>query len=114
MKVKINKYDLDGGSKVTVYKIFGDRFYFAIVDMDGSYPIPGQLARNKGRNEFVLVIEGQITIVKNGTKKNLNEGGTILLNDGSRYEITGRGKSLVFVDDGITAKGKSLIEAKEK
>lgn len=108
----VKKYALAGGSKVTVYKVFGKRFYFAVVELEGAYPGDGNIAHNKGRNEFVLVIKGKIEVTKDGITKNITGGGTILLQDGCKYEISGKGKSLVFVDDGVNAKGQSLIEAK--
>ena len=108
----VKTYKLDGGSKVTVYKVFGTRHYFAVVDMDGHYPGKGKISHNVGRNEFILVLSGELLVTKNGRKKTLKTGMTLLLENGCKYEILGKGKSLVFVDDGEAGKGESLVETK--
>lgn len=93
------KYDLSGGSTVEVHKVFGDEIYFALVDSKGPYPEPGKQSKNVGRNEFIVVLSGEITVWINGVEHKLTEGQTALVKDGDTYRLDGVGKVLVLVND---------------
>jgi mannose-6-phosphate isomerase-like protein (cupin superfamily) len=95
----IKKYELSGGGTVRVCKPFGDNCYCAVVEQQGRYPEAGKIARNKGRREFSLILEGQFTYTIDGKRFELKTDGSILVDDGQTYGIQGKGKVLVMVQD---------------
>lgn len=105
----IKTYALSGGGTVRVCKPFSTQHYSALVEQNGRYPEVGKIARNKGRREFSLVIEGTFTYTVNGTVQTLGANEQILVKDGDRYTIDGCGKVLVVVED--QPEGCTLIEA---
>lgn len=99
MAVNRTKYDLPGGSLVEVHKVFGDEYYIAIVDMKGRYPEEGSIAKDKNREEYIVLIEGEMNITHNGELKTLKPSDHVLIQDGDTYLIEGEGKAIVFVKD---------------
>lgn len=99
-QLKPIKYDLSGGSEVLVCKPFGERTYFAYVNMPtGRYPEEGKIAHNVGRDECSLVIEGKFFYQINEETITVEPGEMVLVKNGDRYSITGSGKVIVFVED---------------
>lgn len=95
----VKEYQLSGGGTVKVYKPFGDGVYFAIVEMDGVYPEEGKVAQNIGREEYSVVLDGEFEYEIAGAKKMFKKGDAVLVGDGVKYKITGKGRDLVFVKD---------------
>lgn len=93
------QYALSGGGKVVVHKPFGGDHYVALVEMSGEYPEPGKLARNNGRDEFIVILEGTFEVTVNDGTQELSAGGAIFVPNGAYYRIVGAGKSLVVVRD---------------
>lgn len=99
-KQPVQKYDLPGGDKVEVHQPFGQEIYFAIADMKGNnYPGEGKKAHNKGRTEYMLMLEGTMELTLNGETRTVTPGEVVIVNDGDDYSIVGEGRSLVFVKD---------------
>jgi quercetin dioxygenase-like cupin family protein len=108
----VQKYDLSGGDTVEVHQPFGKQVYFAIADMEGNpYPEGGKIAKDNGRIEYMLMLEGEMNITINGETKTVKQGEFIQVNDGDTYSIVGKGRSLVFVKD--EEGGKTEILPKE-
>lgn len=97
--MNIEKYELSGGSLVEVHKVFGNDYYLAIVDIDGEYPETGKIAKNSGRQEYIIILEGSMKITVDGEEHSLVAGESILVPDGGTYGIIGKGRALVFVND---------------
>lgn len=93
-------YDLPGGSKVEVHKPFGNKNYVALVSLDGRYPSKGKVAKDVNRQEYIFVTEGEITVHLNQIAHVLQNGDSILIENGDRYWIEGKGTSIVVVEDG--------------
>jgi len=93
------EYTLDGGGKVEVYKPFGSEYYSAIVTMDGEYPGSGKIAHDRGRSEFIYVLDGSFEIKINEKPHQVKAGENLLVRDGDNYTITGEGRCLVMVHD---------------
>ncbi len=108
MEIDTQTYDLDGGSKVTVYKPFGNEHYLAVVDINGRYPEAGKITQNIGRDEFIIVLRGQITATINEEVHLLEETQSILVRNGDRYFIEGIGQAVVSIRD--EEGGRSEIE----
>lgn len=93
------RYELSGGGVVTVYRPFGDTHYVAVVESCGVYPALGSEARNRGRAEHIVVLEGSFAVRRNGQLHSLAAGDELALPDGVRYTIEGTGRALVMVHD---------------
>lgn len=102
-------YALDGECQVTVYKPFGDETYFAIVDQNGRYPGEGRSARNVGRKEYSIVLDGEFQYQIDGVTQIVKQNESVAVGDGSRYSITGKGKLLVYIHD--EPHGSTVIES---
>ena len=99
-EVTVNSREISGGSHVTVYKMFGNQYYFAIVETIGVYPKAGFWAENRNRSIYNLVLEGEVTFVINGVEHKLAKDQGIMTEDGDRFQILGKGRIMVFVNDG--------------
>lgn len=106
MKNLIQKrYQLDGGGDCVVFEPFGKEVSAAVVTMDGIYPAEGKKARNKGRTEYVYILDGSCKIELNGSVRELKAGDDICIHEGDIYVIRGDVRSLVIVKnskDGTT------------
>lgn len=99
-EVVVQKYDLSGGDTVEVHKPFGHEFYVAIATMnENNYPGKGKIARNNGRTEYMLMLDGQMEFTHNGETRIVKQGESVMVGDGDTYSIIGNGRSLVFVHD---------------
>ena len=92
-------YPLDGGSEVVVVQPFGKGNYGAVVSMDGEYPGPGKIAVDKGRAEFLYVLDGNFTVKVNQEIFKLKAGENLLIKDGDSYYLWGKGRCMVLVQD---------------
>ncbi len=92
-------YPLDGGSEVVVVQPFGKSNYGAVVRMDGEYPGAGKIAVDKGRSEFLYVLDGAFTVKVNQELFTLKAGENLLIHDGDSYYIWGKGRCMVMVQD---------------
>lgn len=101
-------YELSGGGKVEVFKPFGTENYFAIVTQNGRYPEAGKVAKNVGRDEFSLILDGEFEYNVDGQVTKLKKDQSLLVKDGSKYWINGQGRILVFVRD--EKNGRTEIE----
>lgn len=104
----MTEYPLSGDGVVRVYQPFGKEKYTALVEQNGRYPAAGKVARNSGRSEFSLVVEGCFEYSVDGTKLTLGVNDYVTVADGQRYSIEGSGRILVFVSD--QTGGTTLIE----
>ncbi len=108
MKSKIKKYVLEKDSIVEVYKIFGDKQYFAVVEMNGRYPRSGKIAQDINREEFFYTLEGELNLVVNNKKQTLKKGKSFLVKNNDKYFVEGKGKMLVFVKDEVGGESKII------
>lgn len=92
-------YTLSGGGTVEVHTPFGNAYYLAVVIQDGRYPEKGKIARNKGRQEYSVILEGEFCYRVGGEPKTLGVNDSILVPADVDYTLDGRGKILVFVHD---------------
>lgn len=99
MAISINTYQLENDSLVEVHKVFGNRYYLAIVTIDGRYPEDNKVAHDIKRSEYIYIIEGEILVSLNGIEYTMKQGESRLIKDGDYYWIKGKGKVLVFVHD---------------
>ena len=95
----VSRYQLSGGSSVTLLKPFGSTNYVALVDQRGRYPESGMIARNRNRRELLYVLEGEVSVECAGTIVSLRESAGFLIKEGDRYSIEGEGRVLVIVTD---------------
>lgn len=104
----VQMYELSGGGSVRVCKPFSEQNYGAIVEQAGRYPEAGKQARNSGRREFSMVLEGEFNYTVDGVSRRLKKFDSILVDDGQIYVIDGHGMVLVMVED--LPGGKTIIE----
>lgn len=99
------------GALVEVHQPSEDKHYYAKVELDGNYPGKGKIAHNKGRKESLHWLEGRAELKVNNVTYVLEAGSRIVMRDGDRYTLEGKGKAVVFVKD--QPKGTTLIEELE-
>lgn len=104
-------YELSGGGMVDVLKPFGGETYMAVVNIRGPYPEVGSWAHNVGRDEFVYVTAGQLSVWIDEQALMLREGDTCTFSDGSWYRIEGNGSCVVLVKD--APGGKTQVGPRE-
>ena len=92
-------YELPGGGRVTIFRISGSTIDAGIVTMNGPYPEPGKVARNRGRTELLSALEGEGIVPVNGQKFPMTTSEAVLVGDNAVYSIEGNGKFLVLVED---------------
>src|SRR5689334_21081936 len=109
MKPRIHTYILNGGGEVDVHKVFNKQHYIAVVDLQGRYPEKGHFAKDKGRKEYVVLIEGRVKLQINDTTESMKIRKGYLIRNNDIYHLNGKGKILVFVDDGKKLTGKTEI-----
>lgn len=102
-------YPLEGGSEVVVHKPFGASYYSAVVTMNGEYPGAGKIAIDRGRSEFLYVLDGSFDVTINNERYSLEKGENILIRDGDSYFISGSGRCMVLVYD--EPGGQTAIES---
>lgn len=99
MNHRIESGILPGGSEYEVRKAESDKYYYALVKLNGRYPEPGSFARNTGRDEFIQLLEGNAHFTLDGVKGTFETDEPIWMRNGSEYAILGQGKFIVFVRD---------------
>ena len=100
MTEQAKTYELPGGqAQVEVHKPFGDRLYYAVVNLDGHYPQRDKIAHNVGRREYMHLLSGEVKLTVNGEPHSLMPRLTKLVEDGDRYYIDGKGIIMVLVED---------------
>lgn len=97
------RYTLSGGAQCIVVNPYKAKFYTAVVEIDGTYPEKGKFARNKGRQEHLLVLNGACECNKDGKVHHLREGEELHIEDGDTYTIIGKATVLVTVKDSSNA-----------
>lgn len=99
MDESVKRYELSGGSSVTLLKPFGSTTYAALVEQRGRYPELGMRARNRNRREFLYLLEGEVSVQCAGKSTPLGRTAGVLLNEDEPYSIEGQGRVLVVVTD---------------
>lgn len=112
MQINRKQYQLPGESSVEVFKVFpkneSAEVYFAIVESRGRYPEVGQIAQNYNRDEYIVVLDGEIKVTVNDNEpKLLKKDQDLLIKNGDKYFIDGVGRALVLVRD--LERGESRI-----
>lgn len=92
-------YDLSGGGRAVILRLFGLQCYLALVRIRGNYPDKGLQARNSGRNERIVVLSGNLSLFVNGVQYHLGRGDSLRIADSSYYNAEGSALILVIVDD---------------
>jgi mannose-6-phosphate isomerase-like protein (cupin superfamily) len=95
----VQRYVLSGGSQVSVLKPFGEAQYSAVVQQRDRYPTAGFVARNRGRQEYLYLLSGEVKVTLDGNQFELVVGAGILIGDGASYVLLGSGEVLVMVSD---------------
>lgn len=93
-------YPLPGNGEVSVFQPFGKEIYVAVAVTHGTYPEAGKVAHDVNREEFILVLDGKFDITLNGNKYELNRDEHLIVRDGDKYSIKGKGRCVVLVKDG--------------
>ena len=99
MAETVQSYELNGGSRVTIVRPFEGGTYAAIVEQYGRYPEEGRVACNHRRREFLHLLGGSITVAHGGQTTELAPERGLMLEEGVRYSISGKGQVLVLVHD---------------
>jgi hypothetical protein len=100
MSQEIKTYQLPGNeSSAEVHKPFGNKHYYALVRIDGRYPGANQIAHDIGRREHIHLLKGEVQVTVNTVAHLLQVGTTRMIEDGDYYQLTGKGKMVVFVED---------------
>lgn len=98
-KIIKETYVLEKSSCVYVHKVFGNRYYIALAEIDGQYPDGRGTAYDVNRSEYFVVCSGSVVIIKNGIEKKCKRRDSVFIRPGDFYKISGKAQVLAFVKD---------------
>ena len=109
-KEMAESFSIPGGTKGAIYPSSpkGDQT-IAVVEMDGIYPEKGY-SFNDFCTETIFMLEGKFELEADGKKYQLEKGDLFMILPGTKYRISGKGKSIDFISPAWDKSQNHIIE----